>query len=166
MSYTIQQHLAYSMWATERLKETLDAVDESILFAEVKSSFPSIAKTLLHGWDAEVIWLKRLQGVSLDSWPSQNFKGGKKELLEGIVLSAKNLADFVESKGVDYLASSVTYKNLKGDSFENRVEDMLFHVVNHGTYHRGQVTTLLHQLGVTKIQSMDIIFYLRSRNKS
>ncbi|MCE2996603.1 MAG: DinB family protein [Cyclobacteriaceae bacterium] len=166
MSYTIQQHLTYSVWATERLKETLEAVDEAILFAETKSSFPSIAKTLLHAWDAEVIWLKRLQGISLDSWPSQNFKGGKKELLEGIVQSAKNLAEFVESKGVGYLSTSVTYKNLKGDSFENQVEDMLFHVVNHGTYHRGQVTTLLHQLGVTKIQSMDIIFYLRELNKS
>ncbi len=165
MSYTIGQHLAYSVWATERLKETLDAVDETLLFAEVKSSFSSIAKTLLHAWDAEVIWLKRLQGVSLDSWPSQNFKGGKKELLEGIVQSARDLSAFVESKGVDYVSTTVQYKNLKGDSFENQVEDMLFHVVNHGTYHRGQVTTLLHQLGVTKIQSMDIIFYLRTLKK-
>lgn len=165
MSYTIGQHLAYSVWATERLKETLDAVDEAILFSEVKSSFSSIAKTLLHAWDAEVIWLKRLQGVSLDSWPSQNFKGGKKELLGGIVQSAKNLAAFVESKGVDYVSTTVQYKNLKGDLFENRVDDMLFHVVNHGTYHRGQVTTLLHQLGVTKIKGMDIIYYLRELNK-
>lgn len=165
MSYSIQQHLTYSIWAAERLKETLDTVDESILFAEVKSSFPSIAKTLLHAWDAEVIWLKRLQGVSLDSWPSQNFKGGKKELLEGIVQSARDLSAFVESKGVDYVSTTVQYKNLKGDSFENQVEDLLFHVVNHGTYHRGQVTTLLHQLGVTKIQSMDIIFYLRTLKK-
>lgn len=165
MSYTIGQHLAYSVWAAERLKETLDALDESILFAEVKSSFPSIAKTLLHAWDAEVIWLKRLQGVSLDAWPSQNFKGGKKELLEGIVQSARDLSAFVESKGMDYVSTTVQYKNLKGDLFENRVEDMLFHVVNHGTYHRGQVTTLLHQLGVTKIKGMDIIYYLRELNK-
>lgn len=165
MSYTIQQHLAYSVWANERLVETLRTMDESLLLVEVKSSFPSIAKTLLHGWDAEVIWLKRLQGVNLDTWPSQNFAGGKKELLEGFVQSAKNLKAFVESKGVDFLSTMVNYKNLKGDIFEDRVEDILVHVVNHGTYHRGQVITLLHQVGITKIQSMDIIFYLRSLKK-
>ncbi len=165
MSYTLKQHLAYSVWANERLTETLETVDESLLFSEVKSSFPSIAKTLLHAWDAEVIWLNRLQGVSLDSWPSQNFSGGKKELLEGIVRSAKSLAAFVESQEMDFSSTTVRYKNLKGDLFEDKVEDMLFHVINHGTYHRGQVTTLLHQLGITKIQSMDIIFYLRSLKK-
>ncbi len=165
MSYTIQQHLAYAVWATERLKETLEPVGESLLFAEVKSSFPSIAKTLLHGWDAEVVWLKRLQGVSLDSWPSQNFTGGKKDLLEGFAQSPKTLKLFVESKGIDFLSTTVKYKNLKGDSLEDRVEDIMFHIVNHGTYHRGQVTTLLHQVGITKIQSMDIIFYLRDLNK-
>jgi uncharacterized damage-inducible protein DinB len=165
MAYTLHQHLSYSVWATARLAETLQPVGEKILYAEVKSSFPSIAKTLLHLWDAEVIWLKRMQGISLTSWPSQNFSGTKDDLITGVVNSSKELLNFIELKGTDFLPSKISYKNMKGDSFEDVIENILYHIVNHGSYHRGQVTTLLHELGVNKIQSMDIIFYLRSLKK-
>ncbi|MFM9840440.1 MAG: DinB family protein [Cyclobacteriaceae bacterium] len=162
MPYTLHQHLSYSVWANTRLAETLQPVGEEILYAEVKSSFPSIAKTLLHLWDAEVIWMKRMQGISLTSWPSQNFSGKNDDLINGVVSSSKELLNFIELKGTDFLQSKISYKNMKGDLFEDVAENILYHIVNHGSYHRGQVTTLLHELGVTKIQSMDIIFYLRS----
>jgi uncharacterized damage-inducible protein DinB len=165
MAYTLHQHLSYSVWATTRLAETLQPVDEKILHTEVKSSFSSIAKTLLHMWDAETIWLKRMQGVSPTSWPSQNFSGTNEDIFQGVINSSKQLLNFIESKEADFPQSKISYRNLKGELFEDIVEDLLFHVVNHGSYHRGQVTTLLHELGVNKIQSMDIIFYLRSLKK-
>jgi uncharacterized damage-inducible protein DinB len=165
MAYTIHQHLSYSVWATTRLAETLQSVDEKILHTEVKSSFSSIAKTLLHIWDAEMIWLKRMQGASPTSWPSQNFSGTKEDILQGVINSSKELLNFIESKGEDFPQSKISYKNMKGDSFEDVAENILYHIVNHGSYHRGQVTTLLHELGINKIQSMDIIFYLRSLKK-
>ncbi len=165
MPYTLHQHLSCSVWATARLAETLLPVDEKILRAAVRSSFSSIAKTLLHLWDAEVIWLKRMQGISPISWPSQNFSGTRDDLINGVTSSSKELLLFIVSKGVDFLRSKISYKNLKGDSFEGVVEDLLLHIVNHGSCHRGQVTTLLHELGVTRIQRMDIIFYLRSLKK-
>ncbi len=163
--YSLHQHLSYSVWANERLAETLRPLDERILNTEVKSSFPSIAKTLLHMWDAEVVWLKRMQGTSLSTWPSQKFGGSKEDILNGVVSSSQELRLFVDSKAPDFVHGKISYKNLKGDPFEDVVEDLLYHIVNHGTYHRGQITTLLREFGVTLIQGMDIIIYLRQLKK-
>lgn len=162
MAYNIIQHLKYNAWANHRIATVVDPVDEQIIFMENKSSFPSIAKTLLHIWDAELVWLKRMQGTSLNVFPSTSFKGDKQELLRGFVDSSKSFLTFIESQGNDFLAKSYSYKNMKGDEFTDVVEDTLYHVVNHGTYHRGQVTTMLREAGITNLVSTDLIHYLRS----
>ena len=82
------------------------------------------------------------------------------------VNSSRQLLSFVELRGEAFIQSKISYKNLKGESFENEVEPLLYHLVNHGTYHRGQVTTMLRELGVTHLASTDIIFYLRTLKDS
>jgi uncharacterized damage-inducible protein DinB len=63
--YTPQKHLSFNLWANGKFVEILKTVDENIFEQEVISSFPSLRKTVLHIWDAEFIWLKRIEGVSL-----------------------------------------------------------------------------------------------------
>ncbi|MBY0434959.1 MAG: DinB family protein [Cyclobacteriaceae bacterium] len=165
MPYTIHQHLAYTVWANEKLSAKLHTLDEKLLKTELVGSFPSIEKTLLHMWNAELIWLSRLKGSNPSVWPLTDFSGGKTELLNGLVQSSKDVLAFIESSGPAFLQSKIQYKTIKGDSFENEVEELLFHLVNHGTYHRGQITTMLRQLGITDPPSTDIIFYLRAIKK-
>ena len=50
---------------------------------------------------------------------------------------------------------------MKGEEFKNGVEGILFHVVNHGTFHRGQILTMLRELGFTSFPSQDLITFLR-----
>jgi uncharacterized damage-inducible protein DinB len=116
-------------------------------------------------WDAEVVWLKRFQGESLTDWPSKDFKGTTDDLLNGVVNSSKDIQAIVASGGEAFVKGKVRYKNLKGNEFEDDVEYLLYHVVNHGTYHRGQITTMLRELNVTDLVSTDIIFYWRSLKK-
>lgn len=163
--YSIQQHVDYHAWAAGRMAETLQATDEKILFEERKSSFGSIAKTILHMWDAEVLWLRRFEGESLQHWPSSNFTGGKKELIEGYKKSSTDVRSFCSARQPAELAARFKYKTTKGEPFEDTIEDMLYHIVNHGSYHRGQVVTMLHEAGVSQILSMDIVIYLRSLNR-
>jgi uncharacterized damage-inducible protein DinB len=165
MSYTIHHHLDYTVWANETLIAKLKTLDESLLHQEVSSSFPSIAKTLLHMWDAEVVWFKRFNGVSLTDWPSKSFNGSTHDLFKGLIESSTGLRDFVQSKGDTFLQSTVKYKNLKGNEFEDPVEYLLYHIVNHGTYHRGQITTMLRSLGISDPASTDIIVYWRLLKK-
>jgi len=168
MPYTMITHLNYSVWATAKLSEILENVDESILKIETPSSFPTIEKTILHIWDAELVWFKRLQGESLTDWPSKSFEGDRETLIAGWIDNCIALKEYVESKGEDYLSTTISYKTMSGKPYSNTVEEMLFHVVNHGTFHRGQIITMLRANGVTKLaeteelSSTDLITYLRA----
>lgn len=163
--HSINEHLAYNLWANERVAHLLMAQDDAVLQAEQKSSFASISKTLLHIWDAEVIWLTRLKGGSITDWPSRNFSGTKAEMLREFIRNSTELMAFVTEKGPAFQQQTIAYKNMKGDVFENSVEEILFHLVNHGTYHRGQITTLLHGAGVTQMVSTDLIAWFREQRK-
>lgn len=165
MAYTINHHLSYSVWANEILVAKLKTLDETVLHKEVKSSFPSIYKTILHIWDAQIVWLNRFHGTSLTDWPSKEFKGTTADMLDGLVQSSRAIQQLVESKGEAFINSQVKYKNLKGDSFEDPVDYLLHHIVNHGTYHRGQITTMLRELGITDPPGTDIIVYWRTLKK-
>jgi uncharacterized damage-inducible protein DinB len=55
------------------------------------------------------------------------------------------------------------YQNKKGEQFKQPLYQMLIHLFNHGTYHRGQIVTILHQLGIKKIPQMDFIVWSRKK---
>src|ERR1700741_4923131 len=98
MAYSIKKHLAYNEWANTKVVDVLRSVDDHIFFQDNKSSFPSIAKTVLHIWDAQHIWLTRMQGGSMSKWPSASFKGSKEDSLNGLVESSSELSAFLLSK--------------------------------------------------------------------
>lgn len=165
MAHKLVDHLTYNLWANERIGHLLMTQDDSVLNAEKKSSFTSISKTVLHIWDAETIWLTRLQGRSLNDWPSKSFSGNKAVMLKGLVDRSTELLQFVTEKGDSFQRETITYKNMKGDPYKNTVEEILFHLVNHGTYHRGQIITLLRDCGVTQLVSTDLIAWFREKAK-
>lgn len=158
----ITRHLRYNVWANERIAEVLTGVDEEILFHERKSSFTSIAKTVMHMRDAEQVWLKRLQGTSLTAFPSAGKTIAKDELIEAFTNSSRELLSVIESKDDSFLHSQCEYRNLKGQPFADVVADILLHVVNHGAYHRGQIITMLREAGVAPLPATDFILYLRT----
>lgn len=165
MPHSLIQHLTYNLWANERIGHLLMAQEESILNAEQKSSFPTITKTVFHLWDAEVIWLTRMKGGTLADWPSKSFAGGKPEMLHGLIKSSTELLQFVSEKGETFPQQKLIYKNMKGDAYENSVEEILFHLVNHGSYHRGQIITMLRCAGVTQVVNTDLINWFREQKK-
>jgi len=161
MAYSIHQHVTYNLWANTKVADVLRAIDNSLYFQENNSSFSSIAKTVLHLWGAQFIWLTRMQGESLREWPSANVTD-KEEGLDGLILSSASLVSFVKSKNESFLKSTYAYNNMKGEPFVDPYEDTLLHVVNHSTYHRGQIITMLRQGGVKTVPSTDLIHYLRA----
>ncbi|HEY5917233.1 MAG TPA: DinB family protein [Chryseolinea sp.] len=162
MAYSLKKHLAYNEWANTKIADVLREVEDQIFFQDNKSSFPSIAKTVLHIWDAQHIWVSRMQGSSLSKWPSASFKGSKDDSLNGLIESSSELSAFIRAKPKPFLSTLYAYKNLKGEPFENTYEDTLFHVVNHSTYHRGQIITMLRDAGLKVLPTTDLIHYLRS----
>lgn len=156
----IRSHFRYNEWANARFSEVLSKLPPEKLTAHLESSFPSILATFTHLVGAEWVWLRRFLGTSPGSFPSW---------LETPTLAAVQgkLAE-VEAERRDYLASladadlerEIDYRNLSGKAFRQRLVDLLLHGVNHSTYHRGQLTTLLRQVGATP-PSTDLIRYRR-----
>ncbi len=162
--YSIHKHLTFNAWANTKTAEVLREVEDEIYFRENNSSFSSIAKTVQHMWGAQFIWLKRMEGESLGAFPHIGVTD-KMVSLEGLVKSSEEIQRFIESKDEAFLSSTYAYKNMKGDPFEDSYEETLFHVVNHSTYHRGQIITMLREAGVKNVVSTDLIHYLRGLKK-
>jgi len=113
------------------------------------SSFPSVRDTLAHLLGAEWIWLERWNG----RWPRALPAASEFPTLNSIEQRWR----FVETGVWEYLnqlseadlRAPFTYTNVKGEQWTYALWRTLFHVINHQTYHRGQVTTLLRQLGAS-----------------
>ena len=84
-------------------------------------------------------------------------------MLAGFLENSRKVEEFVASKDRKFLDEVITYKNTKGFEYSNAVEDILFHLVNHATFHRGQVITMLRELGFDKFPPQDLIAYLREQ---
>ena len=162
MPHSIHKHLQYNIWANGKMSDLLESLDEEILYTEVQSSFSTLEKTLLHIWGAEGIWLKRLQRESPTHFHTQDFTGNKAALLNGFRRSSKDLFEYIEGKDAGFLQEVISFKTMKGDPYSSPVDEILYHVVNHGAFHRGQIVTILRELRVTMIPQTDLIFYLRS----
>jgi uncharacterized damage-inducible protein DinB len=77
-----------------------------------------------------------------------------------------DLLAFVNKLSPQDLDGSFEYRDTKGNSHRNLFRETLQHLVNHGTYHRGQVTTLLRQLGAKPIGTDLIAFYRERASQS
>ncbi len=155
----------YNFWANDRICTWIKKADLKV-DEELKSSFPSIRKTLYHLWDAQFIWLARLNGESPNTWPSHSFKGNLDEAIGGLQQNTLALATYIELLDENEYQREVEFKSIDGTSYFNSVEEIIMHVINHSTYHRGQLITLLRTVGFTAVDSTDFIRYLRSKEKA
>ena len=150
---------SYNVWANMQFAELLKTLDPALLDKEVTSSFPSLRKTVTHIWDAELIWLSRMKNQGL-SWPPT--AGIKDPRIEDFLSTSKTFDEFVRMKEEAWLDASTNYKNSKGQEFTTQNSGIIMHCMNHSTFHRGQIVTILRSQGVTSIPSTDLIAYLRN----
>ena len=159
----IRELFAYNGWANRRLLEAAAGLDDEALARDLGSSFPSVLATFAHIVGADWIWLRRWAGESPAGAPSD----WELTSLDAV----RSRWDAVEADRTSLLASlddaalerEVDYRNTRGAPFTNRMDRMLRHVVNHSTYHRGQIATMLRQLGATPPATDLIVFYRETR---
>lgn len=153
--------VSYNAWANHKLAAIIiDSGEDAALMLQ-KSSFATIRETAFHIWDAEGIWLKRLRGESLDEWPSKNFTGTSSEGMNLMVAGSRDYLNYVEALDEKDFSSVIHYTNIKGVAFQNSIEEILAHVMNHSTFHRGQLVTMLRGAGCTNLKSTDLIAFYR-----
>lgn len=165
MKTLLLEYATYHIWANEQLYGCLKNIGEESWNQPVTSSFPSLLKTLLHMWDAESLWWQRVQGKTEMFIPSKNFHEHPLKAAESLLMQGHVWKDWLATMSEEELRKSFSYTNLKGHPFESSYTHILLHLFNHGTYHRGQLVTILRQLGVIEIPATDFIVWSRSQKK-
>ena len=155
--------LDYHYWARDRLLDALQTVAREQLKRDLGSSFKSIHETIVHTYSAEWAWHSRWQGTSPTALlPADQFPDLAAVRTAWTELEAK-LRAFVDGLGESGIERVFEYKLLSGQAGATPFWQMLQHVVNHASYHRGQVTTMLRQLGAAPAKPMDMIAFYRTR---
>lgn len=150
--------LSYQIWANEKLITFLGNLEHEAFIKEAGSSFSSIRDTLVHIIGAEELWLSRWRGEEgrglLNPADFPNYT----VLLDRWINHRKELEVFIGTLEEGDLKKKVSYKNIHGVPYSLELWKQLLHVSNHSSYHRGQINTLIRQVGLTP-PSFDLIYY-------
>ena len=158
----MRQLYDYNAWANRRAMEAADALTPEQFTKPLGSSFSSVRDTLAHIYGAEWVWLERFQGCSPTSLPDVTQFANLASLRERWLEHETRLLGFAGGLTQADLDRMMEYKTLKFGVYRNPLWQSMQHLVNHGTYHRGQVTTLLRQLGAQPILT-DLMHFYRER---
>ena len=157
--------LNYHYWARDRLLAAVEPLTPEQFTRDLGSSFRSVRDTLAHIVAAEWAWLSRWQGNS----PTTLLAADQFQDLASVRLFWSDLEPKVRAfsggLGEAGLTQVFAYKLLSGQDGASPFWQMLQHVVNHASYHRGQVVTMLRQLGASPPKSLDLIAFYREQTK-
>jgi uncharacterized damage-inducible protein DinB len=152
----------YNQWADRRMVEACSTLTNEQFTRDLGSSFRSVRDTLVHLYGAEWVWNERIEGRS----PTSLVGGSGFPDLE----SVRSKLEEMDSYYIDYVSRLtqqdldrvIHYKSFAGEEFSNPLWQTLHQLTNHASYHRGQITTLLRQLGA-KAVTTDLIAFYRER---
>ncbi len=154
----LRELYSYNFWARDQQLAACAKLSEEQLARPLGSSYSSLHDTLAHLLWADWVWLQRFHGQSPRSvpWASET------QTLESIRGRWKNFEEemraYLATLKPEALGAPLTYQNFKGETWTYALWQCLVHLVNHGTYHRGQVTMALRQLGATP-PGIDFLVY-------
>lgn len=159
---TLRELFDFNYWARDRQLEACRALTPEQFTRAVGGSFPSVRDTLAHLMLVEWIWHERWQGRSPKTFPAYAEFASLEALRKRWSEIERDVRGFAAALSSDALARPVTYSNLKGETWTYPLGRLLHHLLNHQSYHRGQVTSQLRQLGATPA-AIDFLLFLDAR---
>lgn len=163
MKKLLLQYAGYNVWANQKLIDCIDNLTDEQIKREMDSSFKSIYATLIHLWDAESIWWQRVKLQEQIEVPGSHFNGSVLELGNNLLRQSKQWKEWVDIATEAALEHEFIYRNSKKEQFKQPVYDTLIHLFNHQSYHRGQLITMFHQVGLENIPNTDFISFSRKK---
>ncbi|KAA0836143.1 DinB family protein [Bacillus paralicheniformis] len=166
MTHRALKHLDYHNWANQRVLSHLKSLPEELFTREIQSVFQSVSEVVTHMCVADALWLKVISGAAYEEAKETGMR--LKEMLKG-----KKIDDFVSIFQDTALQYETFFENLEDPDGEitiahpalgeikTPVSELLHHVVNHGTYHRGNISAMLRQMGEAGVPT-DYVYYLLS----
>jgi len=157
--------ITYNRWANFCLIEATSELDMERFTQNLISSFPSIQQTWVHILWAEELWLERWQGHSFveelnpNNYPTSDHI---KQKMENLSKSQIQLLNRYQSGDEN---KKISYENFQGEKWAYTLQQMVQHMTMHSAYHRGQLVTLLRQLGM-KPPNTDYLMFIDSKSNA
>jgi len=155
----MRELLTFNTWADRRVMEAVSALTPEQFTKDLHSSFPSVRDTLVHIAGVEWVWLERAHGRSPERIPDTQAITDIGTLRAYWDDVANKWQEYRKKLTQEDLDEFVAYKTFSFGPGRDPRWQMLQHMVNHGTYHRGQVSTMLRQLGAKSVGTDLIVFY-------
>lgn len=156
-----QQMALYNQWINKSIYSAAAKLSQEKLSQNRGAYFGSIIGTLNHILVGDIFWFKRFADQETDLQSLEYFRLLDKPNSLDMILhdelsglwQVRSEADdvilqFTSELTAEIIASALRYKNFKDQDFNKNMGDVLLHVFNHQTHHRGQVSTLLYQAGI------------------
>ncbi|MEC1375537.1 DinB family protein [Heyndrickxia oleronia] len=157
----------YHVWANKVLLERINELPKNVLYEEVSSSYPNIAQTFSHIYVVDVMWLQVLKGMDMQ----EALEASMVILEKANSYSLDEFVKYFEELALQYeewmnsqndLEQKINLNNPWSGARETAYSEILFHVANHGTYHRGNITTMLRQLGYASTMNDFCLYWYQS----
>lgn len=149
----------YNRWANARTLDAASRLTPEQFTRDLQSSHRSVRDTLAHTLAAEWIWLERWKGTSPKSLLNPADFPTMEPLKARWAEVEKDYLTFLDSVTDGSLSAVIAYTNTKGEEWKYPLGQMMQHLMNHSTYHRGQVTTMLRQLGALPVP-VDLLVFM------
>ncbi|WP_188455357.1 DinB family protein [Virgibacillus oceani] len=156
----------YHVWANQQVFHHLRQLPEGIYNGTIKSVFPSIKEVLVHLYATDITWLKTMNESSFDD-TVREVERGKSEAAGASIDQLESLYGALSKEFYSFLDEKQDLESVfitehpKYGSCEFIIADLIHHVVNHGTYHRGNVTAMLRQQGEKGVPTDYVYFLLK-----
>ncbi len=160
----LQSLLDFHYWARDRVFEAVQTLPPDDFARPLGNSFESVRDTLAHTYGADWIWQARWEGHAPTVLPPATQFADLDAIRTAWADVEERTRALVSRLGESGIQKRMEYRAMDGTVLSQVFSRMLQHVVNHGSYHRGQVTTLLRQLGAAPPRSTDLIAYYRERD--
>jgi uncharacterized damage-inducible protein DinB len=150
---------AYNRWANAKVLKAVSALTKEQFTRDLGGSYRSVRDTLVHIMSAEWIWLMRWKGTSSQAmhnpaeFPRMDVVRTKWSQIE------REQAEFVKGVTDRSLTEVISYVNTQGETWQYTLAHMMQHLVNHSSYHRGQVSLMLRQLGAEPVPTDFLVFF-------
>lgn len=159
----MKKQFEYDRWANARMLGVLAGITPEAFLKDLGSSFGSIRHTAAHILSAEWAWLERWQGRSPKQMLDPLGFPTAEALRPRWAQVEQEQKTFLETLSEERLAADLEYLNLQGESVTLPLWQQMLHMINHSSYHRGQVTTMLRQVGAKPVATDLIAFYREQR---
>lgn len=157
-----REMLLYMLWADRETLKAVRGVRPEDLTRDAGVSFGSLLGTMAHMLGAQRMWLSRFSGQALSRVPGPADFPDLMSWITGWEETAAQIGAFLAALDDEQLAAPITWSNTRGETFTRPLWQPVLHLVNHSSYHRGQVTSLLRQMGYAP-PATDLIYYLLQR---